>query len=257
MNRSDTFRTAILRTPGLDSGAGLTTAGLGPPDPELLLRQHEAYARALAEAGLDIVLLPAAPGFPDAYFVEDPAVVASAVAVITRPGAASRRGEEESLAPVLARFKPLARIEAPGTLEGGDVLEAGGRWFIGVSERTNEEGARQLGAILTSHGETWTAVPVPAGLHLKSSVNDLGDGRLIVTPDLEFAAAFRGFRRLVLEPEEGYAANVLRVNGRILLPAGFPAVRRKIAALGLAVRELDVSEVRKMDGGLTCMSLRF
>jgi dimethylargininase len=257
MKRSDTFKTAIIRTPGPDSAAGLTTAGLGPPDPALLLRQHEAYARALAAAGLDIVRLPPAPGFPDAYFVEDPAVIASQIAVITRPGAAPRRGEEESLAPVLARYKPVARIEAPGTLEGGDVLEAGGRWFIGVSERTNEEGARQLGAILSLHGEAWTIVPVPAGLHLKSSVNDLGDGRLIVTPALESAAAFRGCSLLVLEPDECYAANVLRVNGRIFLPAGFPSVRRKIAALGLSVQEIDVSEVRKMDGGLTCMSLRF
>jgi dimethylargininase len=257
MNRSDAFRTAIIRTPGPDCGAGLTTAGLGAPDPELLLRQHEAYARALAAAGLMIVRLPSAPGFPDAYFVEDPAVVASGIAVIARPGAESRRGEEESLAPVLARFKPLARIEAPGTLEGGDILESGGRWFIGLSERTNEEGARQLGAILSACGEAWTLVPVPAGLHLKSSVNDLGDGRLIMTPALESESAFRGLPRLVLEAGEEYAANVLRINGRIFVPAGFPSVRRKIAAGGLNVQELDVSEVRKMDGGLTCMSLRF
>ena len=257
MNRSDAFRTAIIRTPGPDCGKGLTTAGLGPPDYPLLLAQHREYARILAEAGLEIVRLPPVPGFPDAYFVEDPAVVTPEVAVIARPGAASRRGEEESLASELARFKPLARIEAPGTLEGGDVLEGGGHWFIGISERTNEEGARQLGRILDAQGYSWTPVSVPAGLHLKSSVNDLGDGWLILTPALESNAAFGGFRRIVLEAEESYAANILRVNGRIILAAGFPAVRRQLGLLGLPLLELDVSEVRKMDGGLTCLSLRF
>jgi dimethylargininase len=257
MNRSDAFRTAVIRTPGPDCWEGLTTAGLGPPDYALLLKQHLEYARALAEAGLEVVSLPPAPGYPDAYFVEDPAVILPEAAVIARPGAASRRGEEDSLAPVLARFKPIIPIEPPGTLEGGDILEADGRWFIGVSERTNEEGARQLGRILESNGHAWTFVSVPAGLHLKSSVNDLGDGRLIMAPALEAEAAFRGFRRMILETEESYAANVLRVNGRILLPSGFPAVRRKLGGLGLPLRELDVSEMRKMDGGLTCLSLRF
>ncbi len=257
MNRSDALRTAILRTPGPNCGDGLTSAGLGAPDYPLLLRQHQAYARLLAAAGLEIVSLPPASAYPDAYFVEDPAVVTPEVAVMTRPGALSRRGEEESLAPVLARFKPLARIEAPGTLEGGDVLEAGGRWFIGVSERTSEDGARQLGRILESNGHPWTLVPVAAGLHLKSSVNDLGDGWLIMTPTLETDATFRDFRHIVLEEEESYAANVLRVNGRIILAAGFPSVRHQLERWGLPVLEIEVSEVRKMDGGLTCMSLRF
>ncbi len=257
MNRSDALRTAILRTPGPNCGNGLTSAGLGAPDYPLLLRQHQAYARLLAAAGLEIVSLPPESAYPDAYFVEDPAVVTPEVAVMTRPGALSRRGEEESLAPVLARFKPLARIEAPGTLEGGDVLEAGGRWFIGVSERTSEDGARQLGRILESNGHPWTLVPVAAGLHLKSSVNDLGDGWLIMTPALETDAAFRDFRHIVLEEEESYAANALRVNGRIILAAGFPSVRRQLERWGLPVLEIEVSEVRKMDGGLTCMSLRF
>jgi dimethylargininase len=230
---------------------------LGPPDYPLLLKQHREYGRVLAEAGLEIIVLPPDPVHPDAYFVEDPAVVAPEIAVLTRPGAPSRRGEEESLGSVLARFKTLVRIEPPGTVEGGDILEAWGRWFIGLSERTNEEGALQLARILESYGHPWTLVPVSAGLHLKSSVNDLGDGWLIVSPAVESNAAFRGFRRIVLEPQESYAANVLRVNGRILLPAGFPAVRRKLTGLNLPLLEIDVSEVRKMDGGLTCMSLRF
>jgi dimethylargininase len=257
MNRSDAFRTAILRTPGPNCGDGLTTAGLGAPDYHLLLRQHQAYARLLAAAGLEIVSLPPESAYTDAYFVEDPAVVTPEVAVITRPGALSRRGEEESLAPVLARYKPLARIEPPGTVEGGDVLEAGGRWFIGVSERTNEDGARQLGRILESSGHPWTLVPVAAGLHLKSSVNDLGDGLIIVTAELEAQEPFRAFRRIIPAPEEAYAANALRVNGRIILAAGFPSVRRQLDQCGLPVLEIEVSEVRKMDGGLTCMSLRF
>jgi dimethylargininase len=257
MNRQDNFHTAIVRAPGPNSGDGLTTAGLGRPDFPLLLRQHRRYADVLAELGLEVIALPAEPAFPDAYFVEDPIVVTPEAAVVTRPGASSRQGEETSLAPVLFRYKPIVRIEPPGTLEGGDVLEAGGQWFIGLSERTNEDGARQLGHVLSSQGLAWTLVPISVGLHLKSGVNDLGNGWVVATPEFADLEAFRAFRRIVLAPEEAYAANVLRLNSRILMPAGFPSVRRKLEPLGIPLLELDVSEVRKMDGGLTCMSLRF
>jgi dimethylargininase len=251
------FRRAIVRRPGPLCGRGLTSSGLGPPDPALLLRQHEAYVAALRRLGLEIIELPSEPGYPDGYFVEDTAVVTPRVAVVTRPGAASRRGEEETIAPVLARYRPVVRIESPGTVEGGDVLEAAGRFFIGVSERTNEHGARQLGRHLEACGHPWTLLPVAAGLHLKSSVNDLGHGTIILTAGLSPLEAFRSFRRIILEPQEEYAANVLRINGHLLMPFGFPAVRRKLEALGLPLLELEVGEIRKMDGGLTCLSLRF
>lgn len=251
------FRQAIVRRPGPDAAAGLTSAGLGSPDFSRLLSQHEHYVATLRRLGLDVEILPAAPGFPDAYFVEDAAVCTSDVAVITRPGALSRRGEAELIAPALARHRPLARIEPPGTLDGGDVLCAGGRFFIGLTERTNEDGARQLGAILESGGHPWTAVPVGQGLHLKSFVNTLGGRALAVAPGFENEAAFRDYDRIVLDPGEEYAANTLWINGTLLVPSGFPRARKKVDRLGLPVVEIDTSEFRKMDGGLTCLSLRF
>jgi dimethylargininase len=257
MNEPATFRRAIVRTPGPDAGFGLTKAGLGKPDPDRLLSQHSAYIEVLRLLGLEVEVLPAAPGFPDAYFLEDAAVVLPEVAVISRPGAFSRREETISVEPVLRKYRPVARIEPPGTLDGGDVLLADGRFFIGVSERTNLEGARQLGSIVASRGYPWTTVPVGRGLHLKSFVNTLGGRTVVLAPGFEAGEAFREYDRIVLAPGEEYAANTLWINGALLLPAGFPGAREKYARLGLLTIELETSEMRKMDGGLTCLSLRF
>lgn len=251
------FRRAVVRTPGPDAASGLTTAGLGSPDFPLLLKQHAAYVDALRRLGLEVDVLPAAPGYPDAYFIEDTAVVTPETAVITRPGAPPRRGETASIEPVLAAFKPVARIEPPGTLDGGDVLWAGGRFFIGVSDRTNIEGARQLGAVVAAAGHPWTAVSVGRGLHLKSFVNTLGGRALALAPGFEAGGAFRDYDRIVLDPEDAYAANTLWINGTLLTPAGFPRARERFGRLGLPLVEIDTSEMRKMDGGLTCLSLRF
>jgi dimethylargininase len=251
------FTHAIVRKPGSNFGQGLTTANLGRPDFDLIVRQHEAYVRTLRSIGLEVIVLEAEPDYPDAYFVEDAAVVTPNVAVITNPGAPSRRGEEKSIEPTLARFRKTVRIVAPGTVEGGDVLMAENHSFIGISERTNAEGARQLGRILEENRYTWTPVMVGAGLHLKSSVNELGRNTLLIREALAGHEAFKNFKKIVLDPGEEYAANTLWINDNLIMPAGFPSVRKKLSALGLPIIELDVSEVRKMDGGLTCMSLRF
>jgi dimethylargininase len=251
------FWHAITRTPGENFADGLTTSNLGKPDFSLILQQHAAYVETLRKQGLQVTVLPPLAGFPDAYFVEDPAVVTDKVAVIARPGAASRRGEETSLAIALKHYRPLERINPPGTLEGGDVLMAGSHFFIGLSERTNEAGASQLGRVLTYYGYTWETVPVGKGLHLKSSVNWLGEKRLLVTLTLADYPGFQRYQRLVVDHEESYAANTLWVNDTLLMPAGFPRTQGMLERLGMPVVELDVSEVRKMDGGLTCMSLRF
>ncbi|MHB8055007.1 MAG: dimethylarginine dimethylaminohydrolase family protein [Candidatus Aminicenantales bacterium] len=251
------FTRAITRLPGPDAAAGLTTAGLGRPDQALLLSQHSAYVETLRSLGLEVEVLPAAPGFPDSYFIEDTAVVTPEVAVITRPGAASRRGETAGVEPALAKHRSIFRIDPPGTLDGGDVLFAGGRFFIGLSERTDEAGARQLGRILESRGYPWTAVPVGGGLHLKSSVNTLGGLRLVFSAGFSPGNLFREYDRIVLDPGDDYAANTLWINDTLLMPKGFPRVREKYAKRGLSVVEVDTSEMRKMDGGLTCLSLRF
>lgn len=251
------FNYAIARLPGENFADGLTTSTLGRPSYALILQQHAAYVEALRSLGLQVTVLPAEPGYPDAYFTEDTAIVTPRVAAITRPGAEARRGEEDSIAPLLARFRPTERIQAPGTVDGGDVMMVGEHFFIGLSERTNQAGAEQLGAILKKYGHTWEAVPVGAGLHLKSSVNFLGGKTLLVTEALAGYAGFAGYEKILVPAGQEYAANTLWVNDTLIMPAGFPQVHEKVARLGLPITELEVSEVRKMDGGLTCMSLRF
>lgn len=247
---------AIVRKPGADFASGITTADLGLPDYERMLGQHRAYIETLRRIGLEVIVLDPASGFPDAYFVEDVAVVTDEVAVVTRPGALSRQGEAELMEPVLARYRPLAHIRPPGTLDGGDVLIAGRHCFIGISQRTNREGAEQLGRILAGHGYAWTAVPVGAGLHLKSSVNLAGENSLLVTESFDDLDHFAGYDRFVLDPEETAAANVLWINGTLIIPAGFPRTMAKLSRPDATVIELEVGEAQKMDGGLTCMSLR-
>jgi dimethylargininase len=247
---------AILRCPGPDFARGLTTSGLGEPDPARMMVQHAAVADALRALGLEVEVLDALPGFPDAYFVEDVAVVVPELAVVARPGAPSRLGEADAIVPALARHRKVVRLEPPATLDGGDVLVAGRSVFIGLSSRTNAGGAAQLARLLEPHGyRSWT-VPVAAGLHLKSSVSWLGGQTLLLSERFADRPEFRPFRRIVLAASEEPACNTLLVNGTLLTPAGFPEARRQLDQTALPVVELDVSEVRKMDGGLTCLSLR-
>ncbi|HEX7974082.1 MAG TPA: arginine deiminase-related protein [Anaerolineales bacterium] len=248
---------AIVRRPGKDFARGITTARLGKPRYNRMLAQHKAYIQALRSLGLEVDVLESLPDFPDAYFVEDVAVVTPEIAVVTRPGAAARRDEADAIVPALARYRPTLRIQPPGTVEGGDVLMAGRHFFIGVSERTNREGAAQLGDILVEYGYTWTPVPLAAGLHLKSSATAVGPETLLIGADFAGLAEFKSYEHILVDPDEAYAANTLWLNGSLLFPHGFPKTRQKLEALGLPIIDLDTSEARKMDGGLTCMSLRF
>lgn len=251
------FTHAITRLPGENFADGLTTVNLGRPDYSLILEQHRAYRQALLSLGLDVIVLPAETAFPDAYFVEDPAIVTPKIAVITRPGAPSRQGEGKTIAPFLKYYRPIAQILAPGTVDAGDVLMVGEHFFIGISERTNRGGASQLARFLSNAGYTSETVPVATGLHLKSSVNYVGSNSLLLTKDLSGYPGFSGYNKIVLDEYEEYAANTLLVNQTLLMPHGFPKTKDKLSTLGMPILELDVSEVRKMDGGLTCMSLRF
>jgi dimethylargininase len=248
---------AITRLPGENFADGITTSTLGRPSFPIILSQHQAYCQALQSLGLEVILLPAEPEFPDAYFVEDPAIVTPRLAIITHPGAPSRQGEEISLEPVLRQFRPVVHIHPPGTVEGGDILMVGNHFFIGLSDRTNREGAAQLASLLHSAGHTCEIVPVVAGLHLKSSVNYVGKNTLLVTSALADYPAFNSYERIIVDPDEEYAANTLWVNDTLLTPAGFPKTHSRLTVLGMNILEMDVSEVQKMDGGLTCMSLRF
>lgn len=251
-----TLTHAIARLPAKNAGDGLTSSGLGAPDIERMLRQHRDYVRILKSLDLQVTVLDADDDFPDSCFVEDTAVVSQAVAVITRPGAPSRRGEEAAVEPFLAAHRPIERIVAPGCVDGGDILVIGERALIGLSARTNEQGASQLSDIFEATGTRCITLPAGHGLHLKSSVNALGNERLLVTKEFSDCAELRAFERVVIPADESYAGNSLWVNGHVLVPAGFPATRGLIDGLGIETIETQVGEFRKMDGGLTCLSIR-
>lgn len=252
MNR---YSQAIVRRPGPNFAQGLTSSQLGAPDFLRASAQHAAYCAALQQCGLDLTLLTADPRYPDGCFVEDAAVLTERVAVITRPGDPTRRGETDRIAAELAVGKPIETIEAPGTLDGGDVLRVGDHFYIGQSQRTNAAGAEQLTRILTHHGYTASTIPVRTVLHLKTGITYLGDGTYITTA--EFAERFGEYDPIEVPPEEAYAANCLRVNDRVLVPAGFPTAYRRLAERGLDLIPLEMSEYEKMDGGLTCLSLLY
>lgn len=247
---------AIARAPSATAANGLTTSDLGAPDMKRMLAQHREYVRILESLDIEVTVLDADDDYPDACFVEDTAVVTDEVAVITNPGAPSRRGEVAAIEPLLAECRTIARIVPPGTVDGGDVLVMGEKAIIGLSERTNSEGANQLARILESHGMSCITLDAGAGLHLKSSVNALGDDRLLVTPEFAEIPELGTFERVLVPENETYAGNSLLVNDHVLVPSGFDGTRSLIERLGMKTIEADVSEFRKMDGGLTCLSIR-
>lgn len=255
------FTRAIVRPPAPNFSQGLTTAGLGAPDYERALKQHEAYCAALAQCGLTITRLDPDPDFPDSTFVEDTAILTSRCAIFARPGAPSRRGEVASTRRSLAHFFPaLTAIESPGTVDGGDVCEAGNHFFIGLSERTNEAGAQQLAELLAPFGYSCTFVnilDIPGLLHLKSGLAYLGDNRLVIAEALAGRAEFTSYDQIIVSCAEEYAANCVTVNDHVLVAAGYPSFTAKLRALGYQTITLDMTEFQKMDGGLSCLSLRF
>jgi dimethylargininase len=251
------FTHAITRRPAKDFAEGQTTAELGAPDYPLMLRQHAAYVDALRSLGVDVTVLDPVPGYPDAYFTEDVAVLLPEVSVITRPGAPTRAGEIDYIEAALPTDRELAHILAPGTLEGGDVLVVEKQVFVGLSKRTNREGIDQLAEILKPNGYTVIAVKVPAGLHLKSGVSCVASGTLLLQPGFAACVEFEQYNRLIVPPGELYAANTVEINGSLLVAKGFPLTYRMLETLDVPLMPLDMTEVRKMDGGLTCLSLRY
>ena len=255
------FTHALLRLPGENFAQGLTQSGEGAPDPALALVQHQHYRSALEAAGLTLTVLPPDPHHPDGCFVEDTALVTARGAILTRPGAPSRRGELDAIdAALRPTFPELAHIDAPGTVDAGDVCEADGHFLIGQSARTNQAGAAQLAGLLDDLGYRSDVVDIRAIkplLHLKSGITYLGEGRLLVTADLPPHPAFSAYEIVEIPIAERYAANALRVNDRVLVAAGYPATRAAIESLGFETVVLEMSEFRKLDGGLSCLSLRW
>jgi len=255
------FTKALVRPPAPNFAEGLTSVDLGAPNFDLAIAQHERYCAALEESGLSLLRLPADPLHPDATFVEDTAILTERVAILTRPGAESRQGEVEAVRRALeAHCSTLRAITAPGTVDGGDVCEADGHFCIGISARTNEEGARQLAEILKEAGYTSTTVDIrgiSGILHLKSGVAYIGEEWVAVIDVLADHPAFRAYNQARVTAGEEYGANCVRVNDRVLVAAGYPDLEGTLRGLGRRVIVLEMSEFRKMDGGLSCLSLRF
>ena len=262
----------VVRPPGASLVAGLTTASLGAPDHERALRQHALYCEALENCGLELMRLEADERYPDSTFVEDTAVIVlpdsraiadayAANVILTRPGAPSRAGEVERIATALSMFCPtFSHIQEPGTLDGGDICEAGDHFFIGISERTNEAGAQQLAGVLGYCGYTSSFVDirnVKNILHLKSGVAYLGDNRLVVIDALADCKEFQAYELVRVNEAEEYAANCVRVNDYVLIAAGYPRFEQTLQGLGYKTIALEMTEFQKLDGGLSCLSLRF
>lgn len=255
------FKHAIVRPPSTSFDQGITSADLGTPELALALEQHRAYCAALERCGVSVISLDPDSRFPDSTFVEDTAVLTPCCAVLTNPGAASRRGEVAGIAPVISQhFERINSIEPPGTLDGGDVCQVDNHFFIGISGRTNANGAQQLASILIHHGYTSSFVNLRGKgglLHLKSGIAYLGEGRLVMVEELVGAARFTPYEITFVAQEESYAANCVRINDFILIAAGYPKLTAQLSEMGYQIVLIEVSEFKKMDGGLSCLSLRF
>jgi dimethylargininase len=260
------FTHAIVRPPGRSFAAGLSSANEGAPVLDRALEQHAAYVRALRDRGVQVTQLQADETYPDGTFVEDTAIVSARGAILTRPGAPSRQGEVSSIAQCLRQFfAERHAIEAAGTLDGGDICEVDGHFLIGVSARTNPDGAQQLARHLERLGYGSSVVDIrgqPALLHLKSGIAYLGEGLWVLQDAVQDALqALPGFDQIrdpiIAEPTEAYAANCVRVNDAVFVAAGYPNMKAALERRGCRVVALEMSEFRKMDGGLSCLSLRF
>ncbi len=249
--------TAITRdvSPAL-AACELSFVSRSPIDIGLAREQHAAYCRAFESLGCDVIELPALVDYPDSVFVEDVALVFDEVAVATRPGAESRRGEGDAVHELLGSLRPLLRIQAPGTLDGGDVLCIGKRVFVGISARSNEAGRTQLRELLAPHGYSVEGVATCECLHLKSAVTQVGANTLLMNHAwLVDALPFAGYEVINVDPDEEHAANAVRVGDAVLYPDCFPKTLSRLRAAGIDVTTVDVSELQKAEGAVTCCSL--
>ncbi len=253
------FTRAVLRRPAANFAAGITSAAhLGAPDFKRALRQYESYIEALRGCGLELTLLPADERFPDGHFVEDAFVIFRDIALRCRSGAPARQGEGDGIAPAL---KPLRLLELPpaARLDGGDVLFCADRVLVGISQRSNQAGYQALRAALQTRMPAISvdAVPFAGVLHLKSGLTELAPGTLIRDPALKTAYDLSWARVITLPPAEGFAADVLPINDTVFVAAGCPTALAAAREVCPQVETLDLSEFVKMDGGLTCLSLRW
>jgi len=253
------FTRAITRRPGPEAVDGLRAVDTGTPDLDLMLRHHADYVAALHDAGVTVTELPPLAGHPDAQFVEDTALCLPQGAVLMRPGAPSRLGEVAPMAEVLAgHCDDLRRVKGSGTVEGGDILYTGAEILVGRSARTDAAGIDELAGIVADWGHRLREVATPPGvLHFKTDCALVGPGLILSTARLTDTGCFADYDLLIVPEGEEAAANCIRVNDRVLMPAGFPRTRAVLERAGLTVHEIGNSECAKLDGGMSCLSLRF
>lgn len=258
-DRSFRFSHAITRQPGRSITGGLRAVDTGAPDLALMLAHHAAYVAALRATGATVMELAAAEDFPDSVFVEDTALCLPEAAVVMRPGAPTRLGEAAAMAPHLrALYRHVVEIEGPGFIEGGDILVTGREILVGRSARTDAAGIAELTKLVAPWGHVVREVFTPPGvLHFKTDCSLLDGETILSTPRLAASGCFDGYRVIHTAPGQEVAANSIRFNDVVIMPAGFPATRDAVVAAGFAVQEIGNSECAKLDGGMSCLSLRF
>ena len=252
------FTRAIVKTPCRNMLNGISTASLGKPDYDLALKQHKNYIFALKQCGLTVIVLDPDENFPDSTFIEDACLITPRCAIITNPGAPSRRGETIQISEAIKELDmPCENIQNPGTLDAGDIMMVKDHYFAGLSDRTNIEGASQLNLILKKYGLTSSTIALKNVLHLKTGISYLENNNLLAFGEFLTHPLLSNFNILAVDQDESYAANSVWINGKVLVPMGFPKTIKIIKAAGYQTIEVDVSEFRKLDGGLSCLSLRF
>ena len=253
------FTNAIVRTPGRSIVEGLSDSKtLGLPNYDQAIIQHQSYIDVLTKCGLDVLVLEPCEEYPDSTFVEDVALITPNCVIITRPGAPSRKGEVHEIEFVLKqKFNNIEAIEAPGTIEGGDIMMVGDHYYIGLSERTNIEGAKQIIQILTKYGMSGSTISLNKVLHLKTGLSYLEENNLVVCGEFIKDSSLEGYNRIEIPEKESYAANCIWVNESVIIPLGYPTTKQRIKNAGYPVIETDVTEFQKLDGGLSCLSLRY
>ncbi len=252
------FSKAIVRKPCPNMVAGLTEADLGLPNYDLACEQHADYVEALKECGLEVFELEALDDLADSCFVEDVALLTPECAILTHPGAPSRQDEVAHIEAAIApHFNYIERISAPGTVEAGDIMMVGNHYYIGLSDRTNQQGANQMIALLERYGMSGEVVEMSEMLHLKTGLSYLENGHLLTCGEFVGMPQFESFKRTEISMADSYSANSVWINDCVLVPAGFPQTSAAVAAMAYRVREVAMSEFQKLDGGLSCLSLRF
>lgn len=260
MNATYEFRHAITRRPGASIVDGLRAEDIGRPDLMQMLTDHAAYVAALRSTGAEVVELPPLEVYPDSVFVEDTMLCLPKVAIAMCPGAPTRQGEVAEMRPAIEAFygEGIRDISAPGCIEGGDILVTGREILVGLSARTNREGVSQLNDIANEFGYTLRVVDTPEGvLHFKTDCGLLDGETILATRRLADSGCFKGYRVLHVKDTEEAASNCIRFNNLVIMAAGFPRTAEMLDLAGYEVIEINNSECAKLDGGMSCLSLRF